>query len=207
MPSFPLRPQPHHQEPARQTRPGPGKQFLPKNTGSFKGIPHHWIKSNDLCLRWNMGKCTEPTTDHLLPDSATFIKHICAGCLAKKLGEVRIHCINGPFPFLVLSRRPGLMFAEPLSTAGRGPPESTPGFPLTGTVASSRTFPFPLQITLWQWFNGTVSSILALNLKYLRSISVTSTGSCCSTPAWPILHSQMECKDLPRSGFFSGIGR
>ena len=48
-----------------------------------------------------MGKCTDHTTDHLLPDNATFVKHICAGCISKKLGEMRDHCLNdcikGPF--------------------------------------------------------------------------------------------------------------
>ena len=82
--------------------PGPRKQLAPKNTGSFKGVPHHWIKSSGLCLRWNMGKCTDFTANHMLPDNTTFVKHICAGCLAKKLREVRVHCLNdctnGPFP-------------------------------------------------------------------------------------------------------------
>ena len=81
--------------------PAPGKQVPPKNTGAFKGVPHNWIKTNGLCLRWNMGKCTDFPTDHLLPDTATFVKHICTGCLLKKLGEVHAHCLDnctkGPF--------------------------------------------------------------------------------------------------------------
>ena len=81
---------------------GPGKAVTPKNTAAFKGIPHNWIKTNGLCLLWNMGRCSDFPTDHLLPDTSTFVKHICAGCLAKKLGEVRAHCLdnctNGPFP-------------------------------------------------------------------------------------------------------------
>ena len=72
-----------------------------KNTGSHKGVPHHWIKSKKLCLRWNMGKCTEHITDHLLTDNSTFVKHVCAGCISKNLGEIRDHCLDnctkGPF--------------------------------------------------------------------------------------------------------------
>ena len=81
--------------------PAPGISPALKNTGSFKGVPHVWIKSSGLCLRWNMGKCTEFTSDHFLPDKSTFVKHVCAGCLSKKLGDVREHCLNdckqGPF--------------------------------------------------------------------------------------------------------------
>ena len=84
-------------QPARAPSPNPsapGKPPTPKNTGSFKGIPHSWVKEQGLCLRWNMGKCSDHTTDHMLPDNATFVKHICAGCLSKKLGEVRVHCLD-----------------------------------------------------------------------------------------------------------------
>ena len=85
----------------RPGAPGPVKPPALKNTGSFKGVPHLWINTSGLCLRWNMGKCTEFTTDHFLPDKTSFVKHICAGCLSKKLGEIREHCLNdckqGPF--------------------------------------------------------------------------------------------------------------
>ena len=100
--SFTPAAKPKPARPGLPALPAPGKQVTPKNTGNFKGIPHHWIKSQGLCLKWNMGKCTDFTSDHLLPDQVTFVKHICAGCLAKNLGEVRIHCLDnctmGPFP-------------------------------------------------------------------------------------------------------------
>ena len=84
----------------------PGRAGVPpnapaKNTGNFKGVPHHWIKSKKLCLKWNMGKCLDFTTDHNLPDNSTFVKHVCAGCISKNLGEIRDHCLDictkGPF--------------------------------------------------------------------------------------------------------------
>ena len=84
----------------------PGRAGVPpnapaKNTGNFKGVPHHWIKSKKLCLKWNMGKCLDFTTDHNLPDNSTFVKHVCAGCFSKNLGEIRDHCLDictkGPF--------------------------------------------------------------------------------------------------------------
>ena len=74
------------QNKSQQFRGGAGRfnSAPPAGESNIKGVPTQFLKENNLCIKYNQGKCKEKGSSHKHPfeDSKTLF-HQCAACLKK----------------------------------------------------------------------------------------------------------------------------
>ena len=68
----------------------PAKKDRLKDIG---GVPGNFLRTNNVCIKWNVGSCQVTAAAHDCPDRsvATQVRHICGGCLYLAKGEDGSH--------------------------------------------------------------------------------------------------------------------
>ena len=54
------------------------------------GLPAEWYKTNNICIKYNLGACEKPSSHKTVHGDHT-LKHICGGCLKLEKGEDSSH--------------------------------------------------------------------------------------------------------------------
>ena len=62
------------------------------------GVPPDFLRGRNICIKFNLGKCTFTTAPHESPDkTGSQLKHICGGCaFLKKPDDVSHMMMNCP---------------------------------------------------------------------------------------------------------------
>ena len=71
----------------------PAKKDRLKDIG---GVPGSFLRTNNICIKWNVGSCSAPSAPHDCPDKSvtTQVKHICGGCAYLAKGEDSSHSMK-----------------------------------------------------------------------------------------------------------------
>ena len=77
---------------------GPGQPPLAKKAkkSDIDGVPGDFLKSNNVCIKWNINTCSVQEATHSSPErgATAQLRHICGGCLYLNKGVDGTHCMK-----------------------------------------------------------------------------------------------------------------
>ena len=75
---------------------GPSAPKQPRSAKLVYGIEGSYLKSNHICIKWNLGSCQIQHSPHDSPERSDSqqVRHVCGGCLFQSRGEDSSHSMK-----------------------------------------------------------------------------------------------------------------